>query len=197
MKLDNAAHEQHAWVITDVAPDFDLLDVWALPVDGDRGDFVGFLERFASFDPTRGPVIVRSLFAVRFFLGRVFGWDDPAKTRRIPGSSDTTLRARLPAHLLGTADHMASSSPLSTMAGGFHPLYLTEDEFAAEVANETVHGVLHIGWVEGRDGRFHAQLGVYVKPRGMLGRLYLRLIEPFRHLIVYPVMIRRLERTSA
>jgi hypothetical protein len=31
---------------------------------------------------------------------------------------------------------------------------------------------------------------VYVKHRGLLGRLYMALIGPFRHLVVYPSLIR-------
>jgi hypothetical protein len=29
----------------------------------------------------------------------------------------------------------------------FRSLYLLDDEWAAEIANQTVHGVLHLGWV--------------------------------------------------
>ena len=37
-------------------------------------------------------------------------------------------------------------------------------------------------------------MGIYVKPRGRLGALYMRLIGPFRHLIVYPALMRQIER---
>ena len=50
------------------------------------------------------------------------------------------------------------------------PLYRTDDEFAAEISNQTVHGVLHLAWVEQGDGRYQAQMAVYVKPRGRLGQ---------------------------
>ncbi|HEX3392252.1 MAG TPA: hypothetical protein VHS55_06790 [Solirubrobacteraceae bacterium] len=35
MRLPNATHEQHPWVIAEIAPDFKLLDVWRLPAQGD------------------------------------------------------------------------------------------------------------------------------------------------------------------
>ena len=35
---------------------------------------------------------------------------------------------------------------------------------------------------------------VYVKPRGTLGDAYLTLIDPFRHRIVYPSMLRQIGR---
>jgi hypothetical protein len=57
-----------------------------------------------------------------------------------------------------------------------------------------VHGVLHVGWVDEGDGRYRGQLAVYVKARGPLGEAYLKLIEPFRHLIVYPALTRQIGR---
>ena len=41
--------------------------------------------------------------------------------------------------------------------------------------------------------RFVAQMGIYVKNRGRLGQLYMPAIAPFRHYIVYPALMRRLE----
>ena len=36
-------------------------------------------------------------------------------------------------------------------------------------------------------------MAVLVKPNGRLGIAYMKAIEPFRHLIVYPLMMRDLE----
>jgi Protein of unknown function (DUF2867) len=55
-----------------------------------------------------------------------------------------------------------------------------------------VHGVLHLGWVRDGPGRYHGQLAVLVKPNGLLGTGYMAAITPFRHLIVYPSMIRQI-----
>jgi hypothetical protein len=74
----------------------------------------------------------------------------------------------------------------------FRPLYLLEDEWAAEVANHTVHGVMHIGWVPDGTGGYRGQMAVLVKPNGLFGRLYMAAIRPFRHLIVYPPMLRQI-----
>jgi len=76
----------------------------------------------------------------------------------------------------------------------FTSLYLLEDEFAAEIANRTMHGVLHIGWVPDETGGYHGQMAILVKPNGVLGTAYMAAIRPFRHVIVYPPMIRRIER---
>jgi hypothetical protein len=37
-------------------------------------------------------------------------------------------------------------------------------------------------------------MAVYVKPNGLLGNAYMAAIKPFRHLIVYPQMLRAIER---
>jgi hypothetical protein len=37
-------------------------------------------------------------------------------------------------------------------------------------------------------------MAVYVKPNGLLGTAYMAAIRPFRHLIVYPPMMRQIER---
>ena len=52
-----------------------------------------------------------------------------------------TLRDRLPADLRrGPAGRDFDQAP-------FASVYLLEDEWAAEIVNRTVHGVMHIGWV--------------------------------------------------
>lgn len=74
------------------------------------------------------------------------------------------------------------------------PLYRTDDEWAAEISNETVHGVVHLAWVSRGEGRYRGQMAVYVKPRGLLGEAYMRMIEPFRRFIVYPALMRQIGR---
>lgn len=195
MRLPNSAHEAHPWVIAKVAPDFELLDAWALPVQARRADVESFLEELLSFelaDALSG--LARALFAVRLRIGAWFGWDDNTKRRPIPGSSETSLRARLPEGLRDSANGPVITGALARVAGGFVPLYRTGDEWAAEISNATVHGVLHLGLVEQGHGTYRVQMGVYVKPRGRLGGIYMKLIEPFRHLIVYPALMRHIGR---
>ncbi len=76
----------------------------------------------------------------------------------------------------------------------FNSLYLLDDEWAAEVANRTVHGVMHVGWIADGSGGYRGQMAVLVKPNGLLGNAYMALIRPFRHVIVYPPMLRQIER---
>ncbi len=193
MRLPNSAHEAHPWVIAQIAPDFRLLDAWALPIQGGPDEFDSFLERMASFDPAHSESAAgRVLFWVRFRLGALFGWDDATKKRPIPGCTETTLSARLPDDLRGSAKSPLIGGAMRRAAGGFVPLYRTEEEWAAELSNATVHGVLHLAWVEQGNGRYRAHMGIYVKPRGRLGEIYMKLIQPFRLFIVYPALMRQI-----
>ena len=76
----------------------------------------------------------------------------------------------------------------------FTSLYLLDDEWAAEIANRTMHGVMHLGWVPDGTGGYRGQMAVLVKRNGLLGSAYMAAIKPFRHLIVYPLMMRDIER---
>ena len=140
----------------------------------------------ASVDPARGSSrVARVLWAIRWKVGGLLGWDDPATGI---GSRVPTLRDRLPEDLRGTA----SADEFETLP--FKPLYRLDDEWAAEIANRTVHGVLHLGWVPDGAAGYRGELAVYVKPNGRLGRVYLAAIMPFRHVLVYPALLRDLER---
>ena len=188
-RLPNSAHAAHPWMIQQVAPDFELLDAWALPAEGGPGDFDRFLEAVICLDPTRaGSMASRALFILRFRLGRWFGWDDPTSKLPIPGDTSTSLRARLPRELRDSAAGIHNSL---LAAHGGAPLYRVGNEAAIEISNATVHGVLHLAWVDQGNGRHRGQMGIYVKPRGPLGSFYVRLIGPFRHLVVYPALTRQ------
>jgi hypothetical protein len=182
MRLPDTAHTSQPWRIHEIAYDFRLEDVWELPGRGAEDDFPKLVERFATRDPAENSSLaVRSLFALRWKLGELFGWDEPETG---VGSRVPTLRDRLPADL-----REAPSGPTPRNLS-FIPLYLTENEWAAEIANKTVHGVMHIGRVLGTDGRQRVQMAVLVKPNGLLGSAYMVAIRPFRHLIVYPPLLR-------
>jgi hypothetical protein len=99
-----------------------------------------------------------------------------------------TLRDRLPADL-----REAAPGPEFDELP-FRPLYLLQDEWAAEIANRTMHGVLHLGWVPDGAGGHRGQMAVLVKRNGLLGTAYMTAIRPFRHLLVYPQMLRDIER---
>ncbi len=57
-----------------------------------------------------------------------------------------------------------------------------------------MHGVMHIGWVPDGSGGYRGQMTVLVKPNGLLGIGYTAAIAAFRHLLVYPTMLRTIGR---
>jgi Protein of unknown function (DUF2867) len=186
MRLPDSAQTSRPWRIHDLTRDFRLEDVWALPTPGGPADFPRLVHIATSFDPSRSSFgAVRALFAVRWKLGELLGWDGPETGL---GSRVPTLRDRLPEDLR----HTASRPEFESLP--FSPLYVIDDEMAAEIANRTVHGVMHIGWVPDGSGAYRGQMAVYVKPNGLLGEAYLAAIKPFRHLIVYPSMLRDIGR---
>ncbi len=186
MRLPNSAHTSRPWRIHEVTEDFQLEDVWALPTPGGRGDFPLLVEAMASGDPAKGSSRpVRALFTIRWKLGELLGWDAPDAGT---GSRVPTLRDRLPTDLRdGPSGPEFDALP-------FESLYLLDDEWAAEIANKTVHAVMHIGWVPDEDGGYRGEMAVYVKPNGLFGSAYMAAIKPFRHLIVYPPMLREIGR---
>ena len=178
LRLSPSDHTSRPWRIHEIAGDFAVEDVWELPGRGEPGDFPRLIETLARFDPGESSsAIVRGLFALRWRIGDLLGWDDPDPAR-------PTLRDRLPADL--------RDAPGGPPPGAlpFTPLYLLEDEWAAEIVNRTVHGVLHVGAVPDGDGGFRAHLAVLVKRNGLLGTAYMAAIRPFRYLVVYPVLMR-------
>lgn len=181
------AHTARPWRIHEIAADFRLEDVWELPTPGGPDD----LGRLVRLVTDRGndrefPLPYRALVAVRWWLGDLLGLDDEETGlgERVP-----SLRDRLPADLQGTTGPSFTDVP-------FQPVYLTDDEYVAEIANRTVHGLLHLGWVadDSVPGGYRGQLAVLVKPNGVLGEAYLAFIKPFRYLIVYPALLRTVAR---
>lgn len=181
MRLPSTAHTSRPWRIHEIAPDFRLEDLWELPVSAGLDDVPRAVKLLASYDPSRSSsAAVRVLFALRWRIGELLGWDDSGAGL---GSRVPTLRDRLPADLRENPGPRFAALP-------FTPLYLTEDEFAAEVANHTMHGVMRLGAVPDGTGGYRAQVAVLVKPNGLFGNAYMAAIRPFRHLIVYPALMR-------
>jgi hypothetical protein len=184
VRLPNSAHTDRPWRIHEIAPDFRVEDVWALPGTGDADDFHRLVANLARTDPAKsGSRAVRTLFAIRWKLGELLNLDEED-----PGAP--TLRDRLPADLRDTPGPESEALP-------FTPLYATDDEYAAEIANRTMHGVMHLGLVPDASGTHRAQMAVLVKPNGHFGEAYMLAIKPFRHMLVYPPLIRDMGRQWA
>jgi hypothetical protein len=196
VRVPNEVQLSRPWRIHSVVADFTLEDVWTLPaICGGEDDFGSVVEMAARFDPanadsapTRVLWGLRDRLGERFDLGRISTTASRDNRLPIPGTREFSVGDRLPEDLRGSAndvhfDHLP-----------FVPLYRTENEFAAEISNQTVHGVMHLAWIDRDGGTYQAQMAVYVKPRGRFGRAYMAFIKPFRYWIVYPALERELER---
>lgn len=185
MRIPTSAHTSRPWRIHEIAPDFTIEDVWALPTPGGSDDFPRLVSLIASTDPSQGSGGASSLlWSIREMFGRLLGWDGPGT-----GIGDRTpsLRDRLPADLRDSTGPDIPGLP-------FSPVYLAQDEWVAEIANKTVHGAMHLGWVPDGSGGHRGQMAVLVKPNGVFGAVYMAGIRPFRHVIIYPAMMRRFDR---
>jgi uncharacterized protein DUF2867 len=194
MRLPKTAHTSRPWRVHEFTEDFELEDVWALPTPGGPDDLPRLVQQIIS--PGKDPLLVRALFTVRWKLGKLFGWDEPGSGvgERVP-----SLRERLPADLLeAPRGPDLRAVPGREEADGppiFSSVYQTHDEWLAELANKTVHSLMHIGWVPDDSGSgYHAQMAVLVKPNGRLGKAYMAAIKPFRYALVYPLLLRSLAR---
>jgi hypothetical protein len=196
-RLANAVHESRPWRIREIASDFTVEDVWALPACGSAEDFQALLELVTAGDPASAESLpTRLLWQLRDRLGSLFELgrisapvDGTTDKLPIPGTNETSLSERLPVDLRNTVTDLDFGSL------PFVPLYRADDEFAAEISNRTVHGVMHLAWADQGEGLFQGQMAVYVKPRGRPGKAYMALIKPFRLWIVYPALMRQTERT--
>ena len=213
MTPEERAHRARPWRVHTLAPDFELLDLWNVPLGADpaHGEtFDEFLRIFLTANASTWPVYrLRptsladavhagllvgpvALFQLRWFLGWVFTLDAD-RTLPIPGARESRVRTRL-----DDGDRARDTGVLPARVGGaFEPVYAFADEALVEIANKTIHGLLHLSWVATADGRRSVVLAVYVKSRGWGSRAYLALIRPFRHFVVYPAWIAHLTRTWA
>jgi hypothetical protein len=185
MRLPQTAHTSRPWRIHELTPDFQVEDVWALPTPGGPDELPRLVSQMGSsrFPPEGAPRIVHALWEARWKIGRLLGWDE-----REAGLATrvASLRDRLPPDL--------SKVRAGPDFGPFNPVFLLDDEFAAELANRTVHSVLHLAWVPNGTGGYRGQMAVLVKSNGWVGAAYMAAIKPFRYLFVYPALMHWIER---
>src|SRR5262249_30141151 len=125
--------------------------------------------------------IATFLYGLRFFWGRVFGWD------REPMRPEDSFLERLTER-----DRRDSEIMPGTLDGHFWVLYQFPGEALREARNRTVHGFICTALVSSPN-RYRLYWGVYVRRVSWLTRPYLIAIEPFRR-VLYPAMLRRIRR---
>ncbi len=185
MRINKEEHLKRAWRVHRLLPDFRIEDTWLLPVSLDASQSIKEVQSVftKALEETASTGAAGLLFKFRLFLGRVFGWEDEVKSvSALPAGS---IRARY-------ADQ-ESLQPKDFTAKGlddFVPVYDLGLESLAEIENKTVLAAIHLGKISLGHNTYGVQMTIYVKPKGLFGQFYMQLIKPFRHYIVYPVMLK-------
>jgi hypothetical protein len=174
--------------VHELLQDVPLQDVWAIHL---RGGGIGRsihdlrpLFNFAGLQEINP--LMKGLFRLRARLGTLFGWDQ----QRPAWSAESYL------HRLTRTDLARSAVAPGTLDGPFTTLYVFENEQLSEVRNATVHAFLSLSIGEVRGG-YLAYWAIYVKPVSRYTGLYMTTIAPFRHYVVYPAIIRNVQRAWA
>lgn len=195
MRVDPARHRAQPWRVHSLAPDFELLDVWQIPIEAEpsRGEtFDAFFDVVWANGVETGSVIVRALVRLRSMLGTAFGWDRSAPP--IPRTVELSVTERLDANDR-RADRASGVRTQDTAAGErVRLVYRFADEALLEVSNATIAALWHFGWVDLPRGKKTVEMAVYIKSRGLGSRLYMALIQPFRHIFVYPAWTKHVAR---
>jgi len=167
--------------------DVPLEDAWAIPLSGGgAGRTVRDLRAVVVAGREAAPAMVRGLFRLRGRIGALFGWDHQRPTWSTESYADH----------LSPADRARSLVAPGTPDGSFRILYQFEDEQLSELRNATVHAFASLSIRRAPDG-YVAYLGVFVRPVHRFTGLYMKAIAPFRRLVVYPAVIRKMQRAWA
>ncbi|MFF5213513.1 DUF2867 domain-containing protein [Streptosporangium sp. NPDC000396] len=186
MRLPKSTYTSLPWRVHELTSDFSVEDVWSFRTPGaGPDDFPTMLAALqAEGGMARQPPLVKFLFAIRWKLGALLGWDKPSAG---VGARVASLRDRLPGDLRDAPRGPDNENmPLKAV-------YELDMEAVRELANKTVHTLMHLGWVQGANGDYELRMTVLVKPNGRFGWLYMAAIAPFRYLIVYPALTRQWE----
>ncbi len=131
--------------------------------------------------------VVRGLLRLRKWLGRLFNWDTEYAQKDAESYAG---------RLSDLARAQSLTPPGSTGPGPFRVIYEFERESLLEAQNATVHAFLSTS-LEGVSGGYRFWLAIYVKPVGPWTAWYMALIDPFRRVIIYPALIRRIKGRRA
>jgi hypothetical protein len=162
-----------------------LHDAWVVDLPRTRSGITldEFLRAAKGRRRTISP-LARALMSVRFFLGRVFGWD-----REPAAFAGETFATRLT-----VSDLSMSLVPAGTHDGIFRVVYRFENEQLLELMNSTAHGAMLSALFE-TSTAYRFYLGVYVRKASRFTSIYIALIDPFRKLVVYPSLLRSVYET--
>ena len=161
--------------------DVPLHDVWAVDLEGLASDrpMLDLRELLSLEALTKINPAVRLLFGLRRLMGRFSSAD-----RAPPRASESSYVARLT-----DADRAATLVAPGTPESIFQVLYVFPTELVGEIQNATVHAFSAYA-LQARPGGYRLYWAIYVQPVGRITSWYMRLIDPFRRLVIYPSVLR-------
>ena len=188
MKPTIKSHLSQPWQAHDIVGGFRIEDIWHLPIHIKPNTPINnilhtFVEAINQVG-TKG--FVGLLFKFRNWLGRLFNWEDQSiETHNLaPG----VLKKRFAAQTQTAVEELPKGG-----FGHFDLVYELDQEVMLEIENKTVQAAIHLAKVV-EDQEANAQMTIYVKPNGLFGQVYMLIIKPFRHWIVYPALLKLLAR---
>lgn len=189
MRLPLSTQAETPWLVSQLAGDFTLDEVWEFPITGDASKGETFRTFCDQEDKARAeplPGLANLLIRLRLLLGKL-GLDRETNQLPIPGCQETSVWERM------KPEQRTPMAPTDSRIP-FRIVYDLDSERLLELSNSTVHALLHFSWAR-KSGTLHApRMAVYIKPRGWFGRAYMALIYPFRVLVVYPALVRSAQR---
>jgi Protein of unknown function (DUF2867) len=187
MRIDPAEFRARPLRVHALLHDVPLEDAWAVPLaGGGAGRTIQDLRAVFAGGVEAAPAFVQALFRLRGRIGALLGWDQQRPA----------WNAESYANRLSPADRARSLVAPGTRDGPFRVLYRFEHEQLGELRNSTVHAFASLS-IRPTPGGYLAYLGVFVRPVHRFTRLYMAAIAPFRRLIVYPALIRKMQSTWA
>ena len=184
MRIDPGEFRSRTLRVHELLQDVPLHDVWAIQLrGGGAGRTIHDLRPLFTFAGLQeGNPVLKALFSLRTRLGTLFGWEQQRPT----------WGAESYVHRLTPMDRAQSVVAPGTPEGPFTTLYVFEQEQLSEVRNATVHAFLSLSMRQARGG-YLAYWAIYVKPVSRFTALYMAAIAPFRHVLVYPAIIRSVQ----
>jgi hypothetical protein len=187
MRLDPEDFRARPLRVHALLHDVPLEDAWGIPLSGGgAGRTVQDVRAVMLAGRATAPAMVRGLFRLRRRIGALFGWDDQRPSWSAESYADR----------LSPADRDQSLVAPGTPDGSFRLLYRFEDEQLGELRNATAHAFASLS-IRQTPGGYLAYVGVFVQPVHRFTRLYMGVIAPFRRLVVYPAIIRKVQRAWA
>jgi hypothetical protein len=187
MRIDPSEFYARTLRVHSLLHDVPIEDIWAIPLsDGGAGRTIRDLGPIFAAGVEAAPRVVKGLFSLRKRIGALLGWD-----AQRPAWGVESYASRLTA-----TDRAQSAVAPGTPDRRLRLLYQFEDEQLSEVRNATVHAFSSLSIRQTPEG-YLAYWAIYAQPVNRLTRLYMTAIMPFRRFIVYPAIIRKVQRAWA